>query len=149
MATADKWRRIADKIRKVPSTFGLREHTVSLVRSQWTSGELGVGEELTTETPITVYGGAPPKIRFPSQREIALGLMSLGELTIGPFTPDYGPGGIDRGLFNGDGLTRGDGQHIKVTGPQHPEGALYRIKNCNVDHALRIVLVCLPVTPAD
>lgn len=149
MATADKWRRIADKHRALPARFGLREHSIELVVTRWTGGMPGDGERRVTTTPITVHGGAAPKVRFPSQQEIAQGLLSMGDLKIGPFTPDYGTGGIDRATFDGSELSEGSGVTIRVTGPQHPKGAIYRIKNSNVDRALRITLVCSPVTMAN
>lgn len=147
MSLADEFRQIADECRSIPNEFGLREHAVTLVRNYWTGGRPGDGDEVSSDTPITVSGGANPKVRFPSQREIALGLMSEGQVTIGPFTPEYGVGGIDRTLFDGSQLSTGDGLFLRLTGPQHPEGVLYRIKNCNVDQALRVTLVCVPVTP--
>jgi len=144
MSLADEFREIANECRAIPAEFGLYEHSVSIIQSRWSSGIFGEGIEEKTETPITVYGGANPKVHFPSQREIALGLMSLGEATIGPFTPDYGTGGISRSMLDGDELLNNDGFLVKIVGPQCSTGALYRIKNKNVDHALRITLVCIP-----
>lgn len=146
MAQADKWRRIADKHRALPAKFGLREHTVSLI-TRITSGESlpWSAPGVETRTPITVKGGYTPKVRFPSQREIALGMMSMGSVVIGPFTPDYGSGGIDRTLFDGSQQMVGDGLLIEVTGPQFPNGARFRSKNINLDRALRVTMVCNPV----
>lgn len=144
MAASDKYRRIADRYRALPDKFGLREHTVTLVYSRWTGGRIGEGEEELTEYPITVGSGAPPKVRFPSQREIALGAMSEGSVSIGPFTPEYGTGGVKRSMFDCSTLKPGEGMHIRVMGPQHPTGCLYRIKNNNVDRALRVTLTCIP-----
>ena len=144
--SATSFRRLADTCRRIPSAFGLREHTVALVVTQ-TTGSLPWSDEggRETVTPITVYGGASPKVSFPTQREISLGMMSEGSVTVGPFTPDYGTGGVDRDLFTGSQLSTGDGYAIRITGPQHPKGCSYRVKNCNVDHALRVTLICVPV----
>lgn len=144
MATADKWRRIADKHRALPAKFGLREHTVELVTSQWSGARDGDGDEFKTSVPITVSGGAPPKVRFPSQKEVALGLYPVGSVVIGPFTPSYGSGGFDRSSLNGDRLQTYDGLVVRVTGPQCPKGMLYRVNNGNVDRALRVTLTCEP-----
>jgi len=144
---ADRFRRIADRCRALPGRFGLREHAVYLVRSSWSGASFGEGVEETVSTPIRVgpSGSYPPKVRFPSQRELALGLMGEGDCEIGPFTPLYGPGGFDREELNGSKLSAGEGLHIRVIGPQTPEpGVLYRIKNVNVDRALRVTMVCKP-----
>lgn len=146
MSFADEFRQIADECRAIPNEFGLREHTVDVIVTQ-TSGGVPWADESgqQTITPITVYGGAPPKVRFPTQREISLGMMSEGSVTVGPFTPDYGVGGIDRELFTGSQLETGDGYAVRITGPQHPNGCMYRVKNSNVDRALQVTLVCVPV----
>lgn len=71
--------------------------------------------------------------------------MGMGELEIGPFTPNYGPGGFNRDELNGSLLALGEGLLIRVIGPQTPEpGVVYRIKNVNVDKALRVTMVCTP-----
>ncbi len=145
MSAADKYRAIADKHRNLPAQYGLREHSVSLIFTTTTSGRPWEGDETLTELPITHPGGGNPKVRFPTQRELTLGLMSIGTVNVGPITPDYGLGGLDRSLFDGTQLEVGVGMQIKITGPQHPNGCLYRIKNSNVDRALRITWVCVPV----
>jgi hypothetical protein len=144
MSYADEYRELADECRAIPDEHGLREHTVSLVTSYWTGGLPGVGDEVEASVPITVFGTSPPKVRFPTQREIALGLMSEGSVVVGPFTPDYGTGGFNRSLLDGSLVETGETLHLLITGPQHPDGQRYRIKNSNVDRALRIVLTCVP-----
>lgn len=140
------FRRLADACRAIPGklSFGLREHSVALVASYWTGGQPGVGDEVSVETPILVNGTSPPKVRFPTQREISLGMMSEGSVEVGPFTPDYGTGGFNRSLLDGSLVDTGDTLHLLLTGPQHPDGQRYRIKNCNVDRALRVTLICVP-----
>lgn len=141
---ADRYRRIADRCRGLPAQHGLREHSVFLVESSWSGAALGDGELTEVATPILVHGKYPPKVRYPNQREIALGLMSEGSLVVGPFTPTWGAGGFDRSKLDGTLLDTGETLHIRVVGPQAPNGVRYRIKNCNVDHALRVTLTCVP-----
>jgi hypothetical protein len=142
---ADRFRRIADRCRGIPGQLGLREHAVFLVQSSWDGASLGDGNETTVSTPIHVGRGQNPKVRFPSQREVALGLMGMGDLEIGPFTPKFGGGGVDRSTLNGSLLAPGDGLHVRVIGPQMPApGSLFRIKNVNVDRALRVTMICKP-----
>lgn len=148
MATANYFREIADNCRGIPSDFGLREHTVTVVVTGTTSGLPWEGETATTtETRITVKGGKNPKVKFPSQKEIALGIMAQGQCSVGPFTPDYERGGIDRDLFNGSLVETGDKYQVRLNGPQCPNGMLYRIINCNVDKALQVTLTLGPVAP--
>lgn len=145
MATpADSFRRLADSIRSIPADFGLREHAVTLVRLQYTGDEIGQGQRITCETPILV-NGANPKVRFPSQKEIALGLMSMGSCTVGPFTPHFGDGGFSREELGGPDLIDNDQLTVRITGPQCPSGVLYSISNANLDRALRVTLTLRPL----
>lgn len=143
MNPRDRYRKIADRCRAIPGRHGLREHTIVLVHSKWSGASIGDGEETSTEYEI-LCNGQPPKVRFPDQREIALGQMSEGSLVIGPFTPDFGSGGIDRSLFDGSRVAAGETLLVRVTGPQAPNGTLYRIRNPNVDHALHANMICVP-----
>jgi hypothetical protein len=142
MALADKWRRIADKYRALPAKFGLREYTVKVLNIGYTGANPGDGTLYDTETAITVGGGYPPKVRFPSQQEIALNMAGLGDCFVGPFTPNYGTGGVDRSLL--DSLMSDDYTMLQfwVQGPNFPNGVAMRIKKRQVDSALRIVLQC-------
>lgn len=145
MASVNTYRRIADKARAIPGKFGLREHSVSIVKTSWTGGRTGYGDKIVEETPLLV-NGQNPKVRFPNQRDVALGLMSFGTITIGPLTPNYGAGGIDRDLVASQELESSGTLLLRVTGPQHPNGAQYRIQTVNVDRALRVTFVCVSVT---
>lgn len=145
MSKADRFRRIADRCRSIPGrSFGLREHSVTIVYSTWTGGTLGEGEQETTEIQVTSPGGHNPKVKFPSQREIALGLMSEGQVVIGPVTPFYGPGGMDRDLLNGSQMSANESLHLRITGPQCPDGVLYRLKNVDTDQAIHVMITAVP-----
>lgn len=141
-------RRVADRCRAIPGRFGLREHAVYLLTTSWSGETIGDGEETVTTLRLTAPGGYNPKVRYPSQREIALGLMSEGSVVIGPVTPQYGSGGFDRTLLDGSHLAAGEGLYVRVVGPQAPSGTTYRIKNSNVDFALHVTLVCVPAEAA-
>lgn len=149
---ADYFRALADSIRSIPADFGLREHSATLTWHDFSGQSLGSGAECAVGYPILV-NGANPKVRFPSQKEVALGLMSKGSCTVGPFTPQFLDGGINRALLNGSrmanggALPNGTELFVKVVGPQCPDGILYRIENNNVDHAIRVTLSLLPVGP--
>jgi hypothetical protein len=146
--SAVPFRILADRVRAIPAAFGLREHSVSIVVTTWNGQRVGEGDSTRDEYPILV-GGANPKVRFPSQKEIALGLMADGEVKIGPFTPLHPGGGVDRtwfgGMFHGSPLQPNQTLHYRVTGPSCPDGTLYRMKNTNTDRALQIVVIGAPV----
>ena len=154
MAVIDSFRRIADKCRAIPNSFGLREYTVKVLNLSYNSDNTGDGDMFEEEFEITVGNGAPPKVRFPSQQEIALGFVGNGDVIIGPFTPAYdngtgGTGGILRALLDGSLVEKGDMLQLWIQGPQYPNGVAHRIKKYQVDKALRIVLVAEQVEPTN
>lgn len=152
---ANDFRELADDIRSIPDEFGLREYRCFLVRKPWTGAHPGDGDEEPTITPLTVGNGANPKVRFPNQKECALGNMASGTMMFGPLTPAYGTGGTDRASLDGSQLQPGVGQVIRVYEPDAvlPVGKTpggdstdYEVVRRNVDRALRITLQCSPVT---
>lgn len=146
MASANSLRRIADRVRAIPGKMGLREHSATLVKTSWTGGRTGEGDKIVEELPLLINGTENPKIKFPNQRDVALGLMPLGTITVGPLTPEFPGGGILRNFVASQQLERSDTLHVLVTGPQHPNGCLYRIETVNVDKALRVTIVCNTVS---
>lgn len=143
-SAANRYRKIADRCRRIPAQHGLREHSVALVRSEWTGASIGEGQEVIAETPLTVYGGQNPKVRFPGQKELAMGMMQAGTVMIGPLTPDYEVGGISRASLDGALPLIGVGRHIRVSGPQCPRPTLYRIVNVDNDQALHFMIEAVP-----
>lgn len=139
-SAADDFRELADDIRSIPADFGLREYAVYLVRKAWTGENPGDGDEVEQLIPLTVGNGAFPKVRFANQRDVALGNMSLGEITIGPLTPLYGSGGIERRYFDGYQLEIGEGQRIRVVAPNADDSSDYKVNYTNMDRALRLTI---------
>lgn len=146
MSDIDDFRELADDIRSIPGEFGLREYRCFLVTKEWSGEHPGDGDEVEKLVPLTVGGGQNPKVRFPSQRDVALNLMSLGTIIIGPLTPAYGAGGTNRALFDGSLITVGVGQYIRVYAPDDGDSSDYKVNYVNVDRALRITLQCTNVT---
>lgn len=149
MALVNTLRRIAESARKIPGRMELREHSATLVISNRAAG----ARVDVTRIPILV-GGQNPKVKFPSQRDIAFNIMSFGSIEIGPITPEFldahgvVAGGTPRELINRELLERGDLVHIVVKGPQHPNGAKYRIENTDADQPIHFSLRCSAVTGA-
>lgn len=148
--SVESFRRLADHIRALPGhkAFGLREYEITVDIVGYTGDSLGEGIIADREMRLTVYGGVPPKIRFPSQREIALGMAGLGTCIVGPFTPFYGSGGIPRGWLDGTDILR-DKELLQfwIVGPNFPNGCAHRLDKFQVDKALQIKLELIQVEP--
>jgi hypothetical protein len=147
MSAVNEWRELADDIRSIPGSddFGLRENACFLVTKKWTGERPGDGDEETTLTPLTV-GGQNPKIKFPNQRDVALGLMSLGEVMIGPLTPAFPGGGTNRAYFDGSLLSPAEGLVIRIVPPDGGDSSDYKVNYTNTDSALRVMIKCTNVT---
>ena len=140
----DRYRRIADRCRRIPGEMGLREHAVYLVSTEWSGSDIGDGTETTTETQLVVYDGENPKVQFPNQKELAMGMMQAGTVIIGPITPEYTLGGVDRTTLDGTQPLALVGRHIRVIGPQCPRGTLFRVTNVDMDQAIHFAITAVP-----
>ena len=144
------FRGIAENMRGLPGSWGLREHSVQVVLTTWPNARIRIGEKSEEFSSLLVHG-QNPKVSFPSQFEVAQGMMNVGQILIGPLTPqvfsDAGlvEAGTLRELVKRDAISIGDLFHIVVTGPQHPTGARYRVENINNDKPLRITVKCSAV----
>lgn len=136
-------RRIADMARKIPGKMGLREYAVTLEWSEW-SGDLPGEGAAATRTLRVLCGDQNPKVRWASEKEIAIGTVPEGAIEIGPFTPPYEDGGYDVAAIVGSGLITGQTRYLTVTGPRLPCGARYRVTRIGSDHALRVTLTAVP-----
>lgn len=141
----DRYRRIANRVRRIPGEHGLREHSVAIVVVAKPGTYTGDGTRAETLTAITESGGYPPKVRWLNDEEKALGQLPSGAVDVGPITPAHAAGGTDRDLLNGEDLAVGQVRLLRITGPQHPDGADYTIKNVSVDRALRVMIRAVPV----
>jgi hypothetical protein len=145
-------RAVVDACRGIMGELGFREHSVTLRKTSWTGGRTGDGDKIIEDFPLYVGVAQNPKVRFPNQKDLALGLMSKGTITIGPLTPQFTQpdgittSGVVRDLVAMAALERSDTMQLLVTGPQCPRGVLYRIENVNVDKPLRIIITAVSVT---
>lgn len=145
-ATRDSLRRLANRVRAIPGRdFGLRPYTVELITAL-SAGDYGLeGAVSTTTTTITVDGGQPPKVRQLNDEQIALGNLDAGDVEVGPITPDHAGGGHSWATLTGSALADGYRLYYRLTGPDHPDGALYRLVRGYHDRALRYRLILRPV----
>ena len=131
------------KIRAIPGNLGLRIHSVTLITSAWSGSHTGDGTETTTETPIYESGSKSPKVRWKTQEEVAVGNLARGTCEIGPITPSFTGGGTVFASFGN--VDAGETVHIKITGPEHPSGALYKLTHIHQETPFRIMLEASPV----
>jgi len=136
------------KIRAIPGLLGVHPHTVTVVQGSWSGDHTGDGTETTTEIPIVQANGQPPHVRWASNEEIAVGQLHRGTCIIGPMTPQFttsGGGGTSFRWFGTD-VDTGDTVYLRITGPHHPNGALYRLRHVHQERATQIMLEAEPVT---
>ena len=145
MATlADSLKGLVYSVRSLPGQLGLRPHRVWLLRRSWSGSHTGAGTRSDLEFPITEGGKQPPKVRWLSDEEIAVGSLAAGTVEIGPITPKHKGGGTDLSILDGSTLTMGQVRHVWILGPQHPKGAAYRITKISADRALHYTLTACP-----
>jgi hypothetical protein len=89
--------------------------------------------------------GFPPKIRWLKNDELALGALPEGTVDIGPLTPTNSSGGLALALIDGSRLEVGAVRLLRITGPQHPNGADYRVMSTSVDRAIHYMIRACPV----
>lgn len=145
MATlADNLKSLAFNIRGIPGDLGIRPHTVELVEREWSGTHSGDGTRTDNVTPIQEARNRPPKVRWLSDEELAVGGLSNGSIAIGPITSDHGLisrlSGID-----GSDIDVGDARYLRITGPRHPNGAKYRITKITADRAIHYMINAAPV----
>lgn len=125
--------------------FGIRMHTVAIVTGAWSGDHTGDGVKSESSTAIVEADGQPPKLRWLNDEQITVGNLPKGTCEIGPITPSFAGGGTDIATLNGDALARGETIHVRITGPNHPTGAMYRLTDVKADRPFRYMLQAQPV----
>jgi hypothetical protein len=131
--------------RAIAGDLGFRPHSVAIVIVSSSGTHTGDGTRTESETAVTEAEGQPPRIRWLKDDEVALGMLPKGTVEVGPITPSFSGGGTDLDLLNGADLTDGQVRLLRITGPNHPNGADYRIKGVSADRALRYMITATPV----
>lgn len=132
-----------DAARALPGTLGLRPYRAFLLEGYWDGAYTGDGEAADFETELLV-GGQPPKVRFLTSEQLALGGVPEGTCTVGPLTPSHTGGGVAASSLEGTSLAAGNTLHVRLL---HSDGseAFYRVTKVDKQKALRIMLTCEPV----
>jgi len=144
-ARLDRYRRIANRARAIPGQHGLREHMAAVVVASTAGTYTGDGLRSETVTPLLEAGGQPPKIRWVSDEQLVVAGLNPGTVEIGPVTPRFAGGGTAAEILTGEALATGKLLLIRITGPQHPDGADYRIRKISLDRALHFTIQAEPV----
>jgi len=143
MSNVDGLRKLLDRGRAIPGIWGLRPYRSFLIEGYWDGAYTGDGESADFETELLV-GGQPPKVRFLTSEQLALGGVPEGTCTVGPLTPSHTGGGVAASSLEGTSLAAGNTLHVRLL---HSDGseAFYRVTKVDKQKALRIMLTCEPV----
>jgi hypothetical protein len=147
MTLAASLRKLAFNVRAIPGQLGVRPHRVSILKRSWSGPHTGDGTRTDVEIDIVEANGQPPKVRWLSDEQIAVGSLEAGTVEIGPITPRFVGGGTDLGTIDGSTLIKGEVRMLRIVGPQHPTGAVYQITRISADRALHYTIQATPVAP--
>lgn len=131
--------------RAIAGELGFRPHTVAIVVVSTPGLHTGDGTRTEVVTPITEANGQPPRVRWLKDEDLALGQLPLGTVEVGPITPAFAGGGTETDLLTGADLSVGEVRLLRITGPNHPNGADYTIRSVTADRPLRRVITAVPV----
>lgn len=131
--------------RSIAGCLGLRPYRVS-VTIRANDGTYGLrGSATDTTVDIREADGQPPKFRFATEDEIALGAAE-GQCTVGPITPDFAAGGYTIAELTGAAAAASNLVYFTVTGPRFTTGKKYKLAKAASDHALHYTITLSPIT---
>jgi hypothetical protein len=131
--------------RSIAGRLGFRVHTVAIVK-HYSMGQHTGDIDVSDVVPLTEQDGYPPKVSWLDDEAITLSGLGKGAVDIGPITPSFVGGGTDLSSLTGQNLSTGDTLHLLITGPMHPDGALYRVKDITAEKALNYRIRAVPVS---
>lgn len=134
--------------RGIAGDLGFREHSVEIITVFLQGTHTGDGARAESSLPLLEGDGQNPKVRWAKSEDMAMGLVPKGFVTVGPITPEFVGGGTDLSELTGASLDTGEVRLMRITGPQHPEGADYTINDIKAERALRYIITGFPVSSA-
>lgn len=141
MTLADDLKPLVYSIRAIPGDLGLRPNTISIEIETWPGT---IGDDATTPTitvtPIVEGSSQPPKIRWLTDEEIAIGNHGQATLEVGPVTPDFSGGGTSWDTLTGASAPANSVIRYIITGPEFPTGARFLRVGADSDRALHYTL---------
>ena len=135
---------IAFQARGIAGELGFRPYRVFILQGSWSGANTGYGTETSTEVEI-LENGQPPRVEWMDGEEIALNEVARGAIKIGAITPAFAGGGTDLSVLL-PAVDRGETVHIKLVGPEYPNGALYAITDVDTQKAHKYLIQAQPVS---
>lgn len=145
MSLVTELRKTLYAARSIAGRLGFRVHTVGLLR-RYALGQHTGDVDVSDIVPITEQDGYPPKTVWLNDEALALAGLAKGAVDIGPVTPAFSGGGTDLALLDARNLETGDALYVLITGPNHPDGAVYRVADITAHKALNYRIRALPVS---
>ncbi len=146
MTLASGLKQLTYSVRGIAGKLGVRPHTVSILKRSWSGSQPGDGTQTDVELRIHEAGGQPPKVRWLTEEQLAVGSLEAGTVQIGPITPKFQGGGTDLSFLDGSLLEAKEARLLRITGPMHPRGAIYKVTKLTADHALHYTITASPVS---
>lgn len=140
MTLADSLKAILPEIRAIPGTLAVHAHSAAIVIASTSGTYTGDGARTETVTPLTHANGQPPHISWANDKDVAMGLVPVGQVTIAWLTPSDAL----RALLLDD-APDGSVRLLRITGPRHPNGVDYRITDVKTEKALHWDITAEPV----
>lgn len=133
--------------RSIPGQLGLRPFRVYLSTGTWSGTHTGDGTESAAEVEIT-ESGQPPKVRFATDEQVALGGLEKGDCVIGSITPSHSGGGTLLSSLDASSLSAGGTLHVRL---RYSDGSdsFYSVVGIEKDRALHYTLKCRPAEKRD
>lgn len=148
MPLVDSLRKTLFKARAIPGRLGLRTHTVELLTATYSGTHPGEGTLTDEAEPIVQAGNQPVRVHWLNDERCAVKGLQSGSVDVGPITPLHSTGGTDLAGLQGLTLGQGVSRYLRITGPNHPNGALYRIKAVTAEKALQYRISAEPASYA-
>jgi len=146
MTLASGLKGLAYSVRGIAGALGVRPHAVSILKRSWSGSQPGDGTQTDVERMIHEGGGQPPKVRWLTEEQLTVGNLEAGTVEIGPITPSFRGGGTDLSFLDGSQLEAKEARYLRITGPMHPKGAIYKVIKLTADHALHYTITASPVS---
>ena len=126
MALADGLREILFSSRSVAGQLGLRPHRVYMTERSFPEERFG-GVHEDDRDEITEGNSQPPKVRWLTGEELALGNFARETVEVGPITPRQGATGtaLSQLVRNPD---CGDEFFFIIEGPRYPSGGRFVLR---------------------
>lgn len=148
MTLAEDLKSVVFNARGIAGSLGFRTHRVYILDERWTGQHTGEGGPFPEQNEIVEGSSQPPKVRWLTDEEIAVGGLGSGSIEVGPITPAFSGGGTDLTTIAG-ALEQNATRYLMIVGPRHPDGARYRITSIRAERALRYMIRAAPSGAAE